>query len=49
MKWRLDEGQIEVIDDAKHAGHRAELETIAKIISGLINGLDNREFSCRAV
>ena len=31
------------LDDAKHAELRGELEVIAKMISGLINGLDNRE------
>lgn len=31
------------LDDAKHTGLRADLEVIAKMISGLINGLDNRE------
>jgi len=32
-----------LIDDQQHAGLRAELEEIAKMISGLINGLDRRE------
>ena len=31
------------IADAKHAELRAELEVIARMISGLINGLDKRE------
>ena len=31
------------IDDARHAARRAELETIAKMISGLITGMDKRE------
>jgi four helix bundle protein len=31
------------LDNNQHAGLRAELEVIAKMISGLINGLDNRE------
>ncbi|NLW87938.1 MAG: four helix bundle protein [Planctomycetes bacterium] len=30
-------------DDARHETLRTELEVIAKMISGLINGLDNRE------
>jgi hypothetical protein len=32
-----------LIDDAKHLNFRQELETIAKMISGLINGLENRQ------
>lgn len=32
-----------LIDDAKHQTFREELETIAKMISGLINGLEKRE------
>lgn len=32
-----------LIDESKHAALRQELETIAKMISGLINGLENRE------
>lgn len=32
-----------LLDDARHGAMRAELETIAKMISGLINGLDKRE------
>jgi four helix bundle protein len=32
-----------LLDDVRHAALRAELETIAKMISGLINGLDRRE------
>jgi len=31
------------IDDARHAELRTDLETIAKMISGLIKGLDNRK------
>lgn len=31
------------IDDTGHKALRAELEVIAKMISGLINGLDNRQ------
>ena len=32
-----------LIDAAKHQLFRQELETIAKMISGLINGLENRQ------
>ena len=32
-----------LLDDERHAAMRAELETIAKMLSGLINGLDNRK------
>jgi len=32
-----------LLDDARHAEMREELETIAKMLSGLINGLDKRE------
>jgi four helix bundle protein len=32
-----------LLDDANHASLRQELETIAKMISGLISGLENRE------
>jgi len=31
-----------LINDARHTGLRTELEVIAKMISGLINGLENR-------
>lgn len=31
-----------LIDDTKHVSFRRDLETIAKMISGLINGLKNR-------
>ena len=32
-----------LLDDARHAALREELETIARMLSGLINGLDKRE------
>ena len=32
-----------LFDDSRHAAMRDELETIAKMLSGLINGLDKRE------
>ena len=32
-----------LIDQSKHESLRADLETIAKMISGLINGLENRD------
>ena len=32
-----------LLDEARHAAMRAELETIAKMLSGLINGLDKRD------
>jgi hypothetical protein len=32
-----------MIDELKHAELRGELESIAKMVSGLINGLENRE------
>lgn len=32
-----------LIDELKHVELRGELESIAKMISGLINGLENRE------
>ena len=31
------------LDDAKHGAFRAQIEVIAKMISGLINGLVNRQ------
>ena len=34
-----------LLDEARHEALRKELETIAKMISGLINGLENRELS----
>ena len=33
----------ELIDDARHAALRKDLETIAKVISGLINGISKRQ------
>ena len=33
-----------LLDDARHTAMREELETIAKMLSGLINGLDKRHF-----
>jgi four helix bundle protein len=32
-----------LVDDNKHQDFRHDLETVAKMISGLINGLENRE------
>ena len=32
-----------LLNDARHVAMRAELETIAKMLSGLINGLDKRQ------
>lgn len=32
-----------LLDDTRHAAMRAGLETIAKMLSGLINGLDKRQ------
>ena len=32
-----------LVDESRHAALRQELETIAKMISGLIKGLDNRK------
>jgi four helix bundle protein len=32
-----------LIDESKHAELRQELEVIAKMVSGLINGLENRD------
>jgi hypothetical protein len=32
-----------LIDESKHAKLRQEREVIAKMVSGLINGLENRE------
>ena len=32
-----------LLDEARHAEMREELETIAKMLSGLINGLDKRQ------
>ena len=32
-----------LLDDVRHAAMRKELETIAKMLSGLINGLDKRK------
>ncbi len=32
-----------LVDESKHGALRQELETIAKMISGLIKGLDNRK------
>jgi len=32
-----------LIDESKHRALRADLETVAKMISGLINGLDKRK------
>jgi len=32
-----------LLDEAKHRGLREQLEVMAKMISGLINGLDKRE------
>ena len=35
------------IDEAQHAELRADLEVIAKMVSGLITGLDKRKVRCR--
>jgi four helix bundle protein len=32
-----------LIDDATHAGLKGHLEEISRMLSGLINGLDNRD------
>ena len=32
-----------LLDDARHISMRDDLETIAKMLSGLINGLENRQ------
>jgi four helix bundle protein len=32
-----------LLDESKHAALRQELEVIAKMVSGLINGLENRD------
>jgi len=36
-RWR------KMLDEARHASMRQVLKSIAKMISGLINGLDNRQ------